>query len=53
MLSHAEPKLIVAESDLDGPRLDRAAVDQAFRRLASCPRGYALYDLDAKPSAAR
>jgi 4-amino-4-deoxy-L-arabinose transferase-like glycosyltransferase len=36
---------IVAEQDLLPPRLDRAAVDRSFRRLDSCPAGYALYDL--------
>ncbi len=41
---------IVAEEDLAKPSLDRAAVDRAFRRLATCPGGYALYDLAAPPA---
>ena len=36
---------IVAESDLGRAGLGRPAVDRAFTRLATCPEGYALYDL--------
>jgi hypothetical protein len=45
---------IVAEKDLDRPALGRAAVDRRFRRLDTCPAGYALYDLGQRaPGAGR
>jgi hypothetical protein len=44
---------IVAEKDLHHPDLGRAAVDRAFRRLDTCPAGYALYDLGPRAPAAR
>lgn len=40
---------IVAEGDLDRKTPGRAAVDHTFHRLASCPAGYALYDLTQPP----
>jgi hypothetical protein len=41
---------IVAESDLASPQLGRAEIDRTFTRLASCPGGYALYDLQSRPA---